>query len=522
MNSTRHQLLVTIGLFLLVTAYLWIGFDAHLLPMDEGLLLAYPEQMLNGKLPYRDFETFYPPGNLLVLLATYQIFDFSFIAERAVGLFYRLAILAAIFLIVKRWSFVLAVGATVIATLIIKLTQIVAFAWWGGVACALWSIVFLTLVNLRSRVAVAGLLGGAALLFRQDLGPAVILASLPYWLSMTGRQRVFYLASFAVALLPLVWITVIAGIKPVFDNLFFYPVLICNTARRLPISLDKMELVILLGFHFLAVIVNLLVSVILMREKGANPNAKLLLSVSLLGLAVTPQALQRFDTIHLAFAMFCSVPIFPCTICILLARVVNWRPSPRREGIVFATILCVLVGIGTMKPSLRGIYSVSAEISSVPLEVKDRKVPLGSAAEFRTINRIASLMQMFSRPGERLFVGPRDLRRTVASEVYFYHLFSWLEPASYFLELNPLSANREGSRLASDIASADWLVLNRFYDNWNEPNASGHFGPDAPNQIVKSQFLVRAEIDTFIVLERANRSAANAQKPPLPDGSAAP
>ena len=38
-------------------------------PMDEGMVLLYPEMFLKAHLPYRDFEMIYGPGNLFSLSA---------------------------------------------------------------------------------------------------------------------------------------------------------------------------------------------------------------------------------------------------------------------------------------------------------------------------------------------------------------------------------------------------------------------------------------------------------------------
>ena len=69
----------------------------------------------------------------------------------------------------------------------------------------------------------------------------------------------------------------------------------------------------------------------------------------------------------------------------------------------------------------------------------------------------------------------------------------WLEPASYFLEMNPFSANRPNSRLAADIATADWLLLDKRWDRPTEPNLSAHEGSDLPNQIVRDRFVEVSE-----------------------------
>jgi len=106
-----------------------------------------------------------------------------------------------------------------------------------------------------------------------------------------------------------------------------------------------------------------------------------------------------------------------------------------------------------------------------------------------------------SMPGERLLVGPADLSRTIYSDVVFYHLFPELEPATYFIEMDPGLADEPGSRLADDVASADWLLLTNFWTGWHEPNASNEFGSDEPNQVVANQFCLRGDyLDALILL----------------------
>ncbi|MEO5723002.1 MAG: hypothetical protein ABIQ39_03740, partial [Ilumatobacteraceae bacterium] len=108
-----------------------------------------------------------------------------------------------------------------------------------------------------------------------------------------------------------------------------------------------------------------------------------------------------------------------------------------------------------------------------------------------------------SRPGQRLLVGPADLSRTIYSDVVFYYLFPELVPATYYIEMDPGLADKPGSRLATDVASADWLVLTNFWTGWYEPNASSHFGSDAANQVVANQFcLVGNYLDALVLVYR--------------------
>ena len=53
-----------------------------------------------------------------------------------------------------------------------------------------------------------------------------------------------------------------------------------------------------------------------------------------------------------------------------------------------------------------------------------------------------------------------------------YFLLRDLGPASYYMEMNPGTANREGSGLADELRRADWLILTSEWDDWDEPNDS--------------------------------------------------
>jgi hypothetical protein len=68
--------------------------------------------------------------------------------------------------------------------------------------------------------------------------------------------------------------------------------------------------------------------------------------------------------------------------------------------------------------------------------------------------------------------------------------------------MDPLIANRAGSRLAADVASADILVLTTEWDNWDEPNRSTAVGPDAPNQVVSDLFCLQATDGVYRVYTR--------------------
>jgi hypothetical protein len=129
-----------------------------------------------------------------------------------------------------------------------------------------------------------------------------------------------------------------------------------------------------------------------------------------------------------------------------------------------------------------------------------RSFPLAKTNLPEAADQALSELQSASTPGQTLFVGPADLRRTLYCDTWIYHLFPQLRPATYFLEMDSGSANAPGSRLARDVASADWLVLNRAWDFIVEPNRSSEFGPDEPNNIVRTDFDLRKAYGPYLLL----------------------
>src|ERR1700736_3771270 len=110
MTTARGKLLACLAIVALTLVALWPAFYSPAMPMDEGMVLVYPEMLLKGYLPYRDFESIYGPGNVSILAAAYVGFGANIFVERAVGLICRLLILVGIFGIIQRWDTIIATG----------------------------------------------------------------------------------------------------------------------------------------------------------------------------------------------------------------------------------------------------------------------------------------------------------------------------------------------------------------------------------------------------------------------------
>jgi hypothetical protein len=506
-SSTKpRNVIVAVALVLLVLLFgFWPNFEGAGSPMDEGLILVYPEMLLHGKLPYRDFETFYGPANPAVLAAAFSVFGTDIFVERAVGLLYRILILLAVFAIARHWGNTIGLCCLALTGLLLLGTYLPAYAWIGAITCALWSLWLSSRADSHTRCLFGGALAGLALLFRADIGPAMILATLPLFLGMTQSVRWKYLLGSGLALLPLAILTVVAGWQPVVDNLFLTPVLHSGPARHLPLSAVDSYVLTLVVAHLIAAAVNVAAGIVAVRSKPRDGRGCLLLAVALFGLGLTHQAVSRPDSLHLVFVAFVSLGILPLSLMLLGSRIRGVLPGRNEALFASITVVAVLQAIApelTMMVRTAFLEGMHSNAVTTFVRCNGRSFPFCSN---RAANAVAVMLEdlnALSAPGERLFVGPADLRRTNHNDTYLYHLMPKLIPATYFLEMNPLSANRPGSRLATDVASADWLVLNRAWDHWNEPNRSVEYGSNAANAIVQRDFVRAGEFRTFTLWRR--------------------
>src|SRR3954470_8126191 len=139
-RARRNSLAAATVVLLILLVGFWPAFEKAGLPMDEGMLLVYPELVARGQLPYRDFETFYGPANPYVLAGAFSVFGTHIFTERSVGLLYRVVCVLAIFGIARRWGTSLAAGCMFVAGALLICTPPVASGWIGAMACALTAV----------------------------------------------------------------------------------------------------------------------------------------------------------------------------------------------------------------------------------------------------------------------------------------------------------------------------------------------------------------------------------------------
>ena len=501
----RWTWLILSGFALLITIFALAAYKRAGAFQDEGIVLVYPELILRGYFPYRDFETFYGPANLYLLAGTYWLFGVHILVERMVGLSYYVAILAGVFCFAGRWGLILATASTLLAGYLLLPLELGALAWPGGVAFGLWSLIVATSGSTAGRQFFAGLLAAIAVLFRPDIAPAMIVAAGLTLFFCPAKSRWFFLAGGAIGLLPLVVLTCATGLSNMVDNLFIYPVLQVNKGRKLPLSEAGPDLIGLLALHVLSGAITVLAGALLLRDRTRNPHAPSLLAVGIFALLITQQASQRVDMYHVLAVCFLGISLLPVSLGLLLNPVFANAP---RTGlcccIALPMILVVLIRPAQLiyaRDQMRRAFVPRSDDATFVVRA-GRQFPIASKQLAAFTQELMNQLDKLATPGQRLFIGPSDLRRTNSNCSFLYHLLPELTPATYFIEMNPFSANRRGSRLATDVESADWLILDHRWNQWREPNASQEYGSEAPELTIMERFRPELKVGDYDLFRR--------------------
>lgn len=495
-------------------------------PMEEGFMLVFPERVLAGDIPNKDFLHLYGPGSLWVLAAVYKVFGTTLVTERLFGLFQEMAVVYGIYFLTRRWGRVAALSCALTAVvIIIEPHGLVAMPWVGAIGLGIWGLV----AGLASREAatpersrrmalVCGLLFGLALLYRLDLAIAVLLATLALAPGTATIVKKRFALGIGLGLFPYLIHAAMAGFGNAVQGMIIDPIFNLRGGRSLPIPPDwsifdstvqfvsdfvKLSWpvprlhgpaqVFLWFFGLLGALLLLgVVAIRAIRRQPTSTRARVLLVAAGFSIGLVPQALQRPDPTHLAWVGCVGMSLVPIAV---IELVQGWRSAWPRRTVALAVGGVYLLGLFLVIPNYtaRSYVDFTAQgfgehTRSYKMKHDGRVFINGQKSNADGANELLPVADRITDPGDRLFVGTKDLRQTPMSEVSFYYLLPELVPATYYIEMDPGVANAPGSGLADDVRSADILVLSSAWDYWDEPNDSRKFGPSEPNKVVRNKF----------------------------------
>lgn len=497
----------------------------HGAAMEEGFMLVFPEQVLRGQIPNRDFLHLYGPGSLWVLAAVYKVFGVSLATERWFGLVQHVGIILGLYWVIRRWGRPIALLAALTAVFInLNSTGLSALAWNGAIAFGIWAV--WALLNARETaetkwLVISGALVSMALLYRPDVILAVGLASATALWKLRWRRLAPFAAGMGVAVAGYVLHAALAGPGHAITGMFTDPVFTLREGRTLPMPpvwdhlvgyFQKAAVLRTVGWpfphigmsqqlwfwFFITVLAPLATIGVALATRKHDPDQRrpmALLVLGVFGLGILPQALQRADQTHLAWVGVITISTLPAAVAQIFAvrphR--NERWSPLRAPVAVSLAAIVFFAVITPQFTVRAyndvaLQSINRNVIGFPIARNGRNfyVPSPSIATSAQ-ELITKLDSLDPKPGERLFVGPADLRYTPYTDAFFYYLFPELPPATYYIEMDPFDSGPE-TRLASDVNSADWVILTNVWNAWIEPNNSMAPGSNVPNEIIQRDF----------------------------------
>ena len=496
MTRRRSAALVAVGVTVVAFALLVPSTSGKGTDMDEGSVVAYASRVLDGALPHRDFLTFYGPANPVLVAGAFAAFDESVAVERAVGLFYRLVIVLSLFALALRLGGLLTAGLAAVVSAWMMSNEIVwAYATYGSIAFGVLGLLLAAMgadSDTRRRTEFLylafGLACGMAILMRFDFALAALASAFPMLTLVPWRIRAWYVGGLVASAGLYVPHLLLVGWNRV--GRLAGDLAATGPQRRLPILEVDDELGVLLAGGIVASVGYVALGAVLWRRGGSDVDSRLLTSVGLFCCGLVPWALFRADGLHVGPFAVVPLSLLPATALLLVSRS---RVGPR--GRLAASVVVALVALFPV--------------------VDDRDAKLGPARDLRGIRTayrgfydddsrgakvVVDEVARLGQPGDSLFVGPRDLRRADYGPTYMYFLLRDLQPASYYMEMNPGTANREGSGLADELRRANWLILTTEFES--RTTAAAPLGPSEPNEVVRDLFCPRLEVDQYALYER--------------------
>jgi hypothetical protein len=520
-------------------------------PMEEGFMLTFPERLRRGEIPNRDFLHLYGPGSLWTLAGVYEVFGAKLEVQRLFGLLQQAGVAFGVFAVARWWGRKVAVVCALLAMMImLPPAGLTAFAWTGGVALGLVGLA----VGLHARTTtedrrgvalaiVAGVAFGLAFLFRLDVVVACGLAAAVLVWGAPRRRAVALLAS-AAATASLVLVQfAMAGFGNAFRGMVLEPVFDLRPGRRLPVppswgtldgflqrvgdipdrlpwpvpTLPSSNQLFLWFFANLAAIAVLVgVGVWSVRRDPASIRARAVLASGLFSLGMISQTLQRPDSTHIAWVSCVSIGLLPIALMELLrARDARTTRAPLGRHAWLAACGLPAVALALLAPNFTyrsyGDFvaqSFGYHRTSYLVERNGVRFYYGDPTVVDAANAMLPVLDDLVKPGDRLFVGPADLRKTVTSEAWFYALYPEAIPGTYFIEMDPGIANAPGSRLADDLRRSDVAVLSRIWQNWDEANDSAKPGDPRPNRVLREDFCPVATFEPWFEVYQRCRGGA--------------
>lgn len=231
MFRINHRLLRA-ALYIILVLVLLFVYSRGFIPHDEGWILHPAQRILNGEVPYRDFQYIYTPGAAYLISFWYLVNGVDVFGARIFTMIFVLLTIKIIYDLSKSISkdklvYILPIGIyTVWLPMHINFAWPVVFAIWSGLSACL-NLFYAVKKRSNALYLIAGVMTGFTLLFKQNFGLAVAINSLVFFIinrTSVNKKNVFVHIA-GIAVLPLIFIIYLYinnALGSFYDDMYFF------------------------------------------------------------------------------------------------------------------------------------------------------------------------------------------------------------------------------------------------------------------------------------------------------------
>jgi hypothetical protein len=477
------------------------AMDPGLNPYDEGIILVGADQILAGRLPYRDFWTMYGPGQFYVIATLFHFFGEYAVVERLFDVLLRSITVVVCFQLTNR---VASKNVALICTLSVWATLISAGAYAFPIFAAIALTAIAALFILRSFYAaysfsnffLAGIFIGLAALFRQDLGFYAILAgSVGLIIDRTLFPRpqcsmsIFLIVSIlglgsAVIVVPALIVLVLQVPAPdLYQNLVQIPATVYPKVRGLPFpniwmllhngfdgdyrSLE--ELAIYIPPVATAAAAVLFATSVKERTRTDQALSTAAFFVTLVALFYV-KGLVRVSTIHMVQAIIFSL--------VLAATCSSLSAAKKPWGSAILALLSIFSAIPLLAFCYQAAITANSNLAGYSLYRLCRIPETTRLVCLRTSSDIlaaANFIKQTTAQSDRIYVGAGRHDKLYINDLILYFVAERL-PATKWSDLHPGIQTTEETQLKMiaefEAAPPSAIVIESAFDGADEPNGS--------------------------------------------------
>jgi hypothetical protein len=499
-SSTHRALFQLTVVFLLSYLFLFLGMTRRPGMYDESIVLTGAMRVAAGQIPHRDFYFIYGPAEIYILAGLFKVFGPSLLLERLLDLLFKALLVTAVYSIVssycRRWLAVFASTVTVL--------------WLFGVSVFGLAITPVSLLNLigsalllpvfagrvsKKRMLAAGIVSGAASLFRYDTGIALLgihacAITLAVHLRSNGvgdKLRTFastfwpYLVGFALLVLPpAFYYFSVAPAAPLLHDIVLYPSKYYHRARNLPFPALSVRGLENLGIY-LPIAIGGISFYALTRRRGAKWQGFLII----FGLLLAVMYLKGLVRVGLVQMYLAIIPSLLLVVVLFEHRSAFSRPV--QVAISWLLWLSVVPAIWSALHEIRleelqHSSLVSLAYNAPPETLAWCKLPNPLTAGYCFLPEdyrmhAIEFINSHTAAGQPLYVGLNHHDRVVANDNLIYFATQRL-PATHWSHFDPYLQNRFDiqKQMIEELkkSAPPYIVLDSEFDLVREPNDSAN------------------------------------------------